>query len=175
MTWPKPARAQISGDPFSKGRWAFETEASAASEAWNYNVSHEELFGLAEGVTYAVGNGVMLRAMQRFTYVSQRSQDAVLLALTFGARARLVQRGRLSAFVQGEVGISHTAVATPPRGTRFNYLAIGGGGVMVRLTPRVHAFTALQLLHISNAGLKGSGRNPDTEAIGPSLGLSFRF
>jgi hypothetical protein len=33
----------------------------------------------------------------------------------------------------------------------------------------------MQLIHISNAGLKGPGRNPDIEAIGPSLGLLFRF
>lgn len=171
-----PGLAQdASAGPFTKGRWSFETEAIAALEAWNYNVSHEELFGLTEGVTYAVGDGVMVRAMQRFVYVSQRSQDAVILGVTFGARTRLFQHGRVTGFVQGDLGISHTAVAAPPRGTRFNYLAIGGGGAMVRLSQGVHAFTTLHVVHISNAGLKGPGRNPDIEAIGPSLGLSFRF
>jgi hypothetical protein len=163
------------GDAFARGRWHFEVEAAAGIEAWNYNISHEELYALSEGVTYGVRNGLVIRAAQRIAYVSQRAEDAVLLGLTIGVRGRIYQRGRLSAFLQGDVGISHTAIATPPRGTRFNYVALGGGGVMVRVHPRIHAFSALQLIHVSNAGVKGPGRNPDIEAIGPSIGLLFRF
>jgi len=170
--WAQPAAG---GDAFARGRWHFETEAVAAIEAWNYNISHEEVYGLNEGITYGVRDGVVLRANQRFAYVSQRGEDAVLLGLTIGARARVYRRGRLSAFLQGDVGISHTAIATPPRGTRFNYLAAGGGGAMVRVHPRIHVLSTLQLLHISNAGIKGPGRNPDVEAIGPTLGLLLRF
>lgn len=170
-----PAAAQSADDAFAKGRWHFETEAIAAVEAWNYNVSHEELYGLSEGVTYGLRDGLALRASQRFAYVSQRSQDAVMLGLTIGVRGRLYQRGRVAAYLQGDVGISHTAIATPPRGTRFNYVAIGGGGVMVRVHARAHVFSTLQLVHISNASLKGPGRNPDLEAIGPTVGLLLRF
>ena len=46
---------------------------------------------------------------------------------------------------------------------------------MVRVHPRMHVVSALQLIHVSNAGVKGPGRNPDIEAIGPSLGLLIRF
>jgi hypothetical protein len=173
-----PARAQSAADPadpFAAGRWHFETDAVAAVEAWNYNISHEELYGLTEGVTYGMRHGLVLRASQRFVYVSQRAEDAVLLGLTIGVRGRVYQRGRVSVFLQGDVGISHTAVATPPRGTRFNYIAMGGGGLMVRVRPRIHVVSALQVIHFSNASLKGPARNPDIEAIGPSLGLLFRF
>jgi hypothetical protein len=173
-----PARAQATpaaADPFAARAWHFETEAVAALEAWNYNVSHEEMYGLGQGVTYGLKNGLMLRANQRFAYVSQRAEDAVLLALTIGVRGRIYQRGRFSAFLQGDLGISHTAIATPPRGTRFNYLAIGGAGALIGLRPRVHLVTTLQLIHVSNASLKGPSRNPDIEAIGPSVGLLFRF
>jgi hypothetical protein len=172
------ARAQTlppGGDPFAPGRWHFEVDTVAAVEAWNYNISHEEMYGLSEGLTYGVGKGLVLRANQRFAYVSQRSEDAVLLGLTVGMRKRVYQRGRVSAFVQGDVGISHTAVATPPRGTRFNYLAGGGGGLMVRVGPRLHLVGTLQLIHISNAGVKGPGRNPDIEAIGPAIGMIVGF
>lgn len=163
------------GDAFARGRWHFEAEGAAAIEAWNYNISHEELYALTQGVTYGVKNGVVVRAMQRMAYVSQRAEDAILLGLTIGVRGRFYQRGRLSAFLQGDVGISHTAIATPPRGTRFNYLAIGGGGVVVRVHPRIHLVSALQLIHVSNAGVKGPSRNPDIEAFGPSLGFVVRF
>jgi hypothetical protein len=161
--------------PFSRGRWHFEFDGNAALEAWNYNASHEELYGLAQGLTYGLRDGLVLRMNQRFLYVSQRGEDGVVLGLTAGVRGRIVQRGRTAVFLQGEVGISHTALAAPPRGTRFNYLAIGGGGLMVRLNGRTHAVSALQLIHISNADVKGDGRNPDIEAIGLSLGLNLRF
>ncbi len=173
------ARAQQAppdaGDPFAARAWHFETEALAALETWNYNANHEELYGLSEGVTYGLRNGLVLRANQRFTYVSQRSEDAVLLGLTIGLRGRVYQRGRLSAFLQGDLGISYTAVATPPRGTRFNYLAIGGGGFLIGLRPRLHLVTALHVIHVSNASVKGASRNPDIEAIGPSIGLLIGF
>ena len=173
-----PSRAQAppdAGDPFAARTWHFETEALAAVEAWNYNISHEELYGLSEGITYGLKRGLVLRANQRFAYVSQRAEDAVLLGLTIGVRGRVYHRGRFSAFLQGDLGISHTAIATPPRGTRFNYLAMGGAGTLIGLGPRVHLVTTLQVIHVSNASLKGPSRNPDIEAIGPSIGLLIRF
>jgi hypothetical protein len=180
LAFAVPARAQPGDpprqpDPFARGAWHFETAAIAALEAWNYNISHEELYGLDQGVTYGWRDGLAIRMQQRLIYVSQRAQDAVVLGVTIGVRTRVIERGRWSAFVQGDVGISHTALATPPRGTRFNYLAIGGGGAMVRVHPRVHLVSTLQLIHISNNGIKGASRNPDIEAIGPSLGLLIRF
>jgi hypothetical protein len=162
-------------DPFARGSWHFEADASAALELWNYNISHEELYGLTQAVSYGVGDGFAVRGAQRFIYVSQRSQDAVLLGLTIGVRRRIGRPGRVTGFLQGDLGISYTAIATPPSGTRFNYLAIGGGGVMIRASPRVHVVTTGLLTHISNAGLKGSSRNPDIEALGVTLGLNVRF
>jgi hypothetical protein len=169
------AQAPSPAGPFDKGAWHFETDVGFALEAWNYNISHEELFGFRQGVTYGLRDGIVLRASQQFFYVSQRSQDAVLLGLTVGGRFRIAQKGRVMGFLQGDLGISYTAIAAPPRGTRFNYLAIGGGGVLVRLRPRVHFVGTLQLIHVSNNGIKGPGRNPDIEAIGPAAGLLFRF
>jgi hypothetical protein len=168
------ARADDDG-PFAAHRWHFELDGQAAVEAWNYNVSHEELYALGEGLTYGLRDGLVLRMSQRFIYVSQRSQDAVLLGLTIGVRGRVYERGRTAAFLQGELGISHTAVAAPPRGTRFNYLAIGGAGMMVRMNVRAQLLAMLQVIHVSNASVKGPGRNPDIEAIGASLGVNIRF
>jgi hypothetical protein len=85
------------------------------------------------------------------------------------------RRGRTTGFLQFDVGISDAAVALPPGGTRFNYLAIGGGGVMVRINQRLQAVASIEVIHVSNAGLAGNDRNPDIEAIGPSLGLSIGF
>jgi len=160
-------------DVFGEGRWHAEFAAQAALEAWNYNPSHEELYGLVQGVTYGLRDGLMLTARQRFYYVSQRLNDSRLLGLTAGLRARVYRRGRASGFLQFDFGVSDAAIAVPPRGTRFNYVALGGGGFLVRINQRVHLLATLELIHISNAGLKGPDRNPDIEAIGPSLGVTI--
>jgi Lipid A 3-O-deacylase (PagL) len=173
------ARAQTSppaaDDPFARRRWHFQTAGHAASEAWNYNISHEELYGISEGVTYGLRDGLVLTLNQRVYYISQRANDTWLLGLTFGVRGRVYRRGRTSVFIEGNLGISDGAIATPPRGTRFNYLALGSGGVLVRMKPRLHLLAGLQLIHISNNGLKGPSRNPDIEAIGPALGVVIGF
>jgi hypothetical protein len=175
-----PARAQEvppdpGADPFSARRWHFELDVHAALEAWNYNDSHEELYGLGQTLTYGIRDGLALRAGQRFIYVSQRAEDGVLLGLTIGIRGRVFERGRVAAFLQGDVGVSYTAIAGPPRGTRFNYLAMGGPGLMIRVNGRAHAFTILEVVHVSNNGLKGRARNPDIEAVGLSMGVNVRF
>jgi hypothetical protein len=173
------ARAQTptpdAEDPFAAHRWHFQSAVHAALEAWNYNASHEELYGISEGLTYGVRDGLVLTLNQRIYYISQRANDTWLLGLTFGVRGRVYHRGRASVFLEGNLGISDAAIAAPPRGTRFNYLAFGSGGVLVRIKPRLHLLGALQLIHISNNGLKSPSRNPDIEAIGPVLGLVIGF
>lgn len=162
-----PAQADV----FAKRRWHVEFAAQAALEAWNYNPSHEEVYGLVQGITYGLRDGLILMGHQRLYYVSQRLNDSRVLGLTAGLRSRVYRRGRTAGFLQFDLGISDAAVAVPPRGTRFNYLARGGGGVFVRLDKRLHLIATLDVIHISNAGLKGPDRNPDIEAIGASLGL----
>jgi hypothetical protein len=171
-----PSFAQhVSDSAFAAGRWHAEFATTAALEAWNYNISHEQLYGLSEGVTYGLRNGLALTATQRIFYVSQQSNDAWVLSLTAGLRRRVYQRQRLSVFLEFAGGISDTSIATPPRGTRFNYLVMGSAGVLTRLQPKLHLVSSLQLTHLSNASLKGPSRNPDIEAIGVSLGLLVGF
>ena len=162
-------------DPFAAHRWHVEFALQSALEAWNYNGSHEELYGVQEGVAYGLRQGLVLTANQRTYYVSQRKNDTWVIGLTSGLRGRVYRRGRASVVWQFELGVSDAAIATPLRGTRFNYLALGGGGVVVRLNPRVHLDTSLGVIHISNASLKGPNRNPDIEAIGITMGLIVRF
>ena len=45
----------------------------------------------------------------------------------------------------------------------------------MRLRPRVSLVTSLQWIHMSNNSLKGPARNPDIEAIGPTVGLLVAF
>jgi Lipid A 3-O-deacylase (PagL) len=171
-----PCFAQNASDgAFAAGRWHAEFATTAALEAWNVNISREQLFGLTEGVTYGLRNGLALTATQRIFYVSQQANDAWVLSLTAGLRRRVYERRRLSVFLEFAAGISDTSIATPPRGTRFNYLLMGSAGTLTKLRPKLHLASSMQVTHLSNASLKGPSRNPDIEAIGLSLGLLVGF
>jgi hypothetical protein len=178
--FPLRAEAQAPPEPaqdaaFAEGAWHAEFALQSALEAWNYNRSREEVYGLVQGITYGVRDGLVLTARQRLYYVSQRANDSRVLGLTAGFRGRVFRRGRVSGFLQFDFGVSDAAVATPNGGTRFNYLALGGGGLMWRINRRLEAIGTLEVIHISNAGIAGPSRNPDIEAIGPSLGLLIGF
>jgi hypothetical protein len=162
-------------DPFARRGWHLELGGHGAFETWNYNTSREELYGVRVGLTYGLGKGLTLVAGAPLYHVSQRGIDGYLLGATFGLRGRVYRRARLSVFWEFEVGISEADTAVPPRGTRFNYLAIGGAGTTVRLRPGVHLLTGVKWIHISNNGLAGRSRNPDIEAVGPHVAVLLRF
>ncbi len=162
-------------DPFARRGWHLELAAHGAIETWNYNVSHEDVGGIAAGVTYGVRDGLVLTASGPLYYVDQRGVDAFLLGATFGVRKRIYRGQRVSAFLEFDVGVSNADTFTPPRGTRFNYLALGSGGATLRLRPALYLLGSLRWIHISNNGLAGSSRNPDIEAVGPQVGVLIGF
>jgi hypothetical protein len=144
-------------------------------EAWNYNISHEELFGGFAGATYALRDGLALTASIPLHYVSQRGVDGWILGATFGVRGRVFRWRAASVFLGFEVGVSEADTFVPPRGTRFNYLALGSAGAMVRVRRSIHILGAFKWIHVSNNGLAGRNRNPDIEAVGPQLGVLIGF
>jgi hypothetical protein len=176
---PAIARAQPAGlaaaDAFSRRGWHLELTVHAASETWNYNISHETLVGVSAGITYGLRDGLVLTAAGPLYYVDQRGADAYLLGATFGIRQRVYRARRMSAFVEFDVGVSKADSITPPRGTQFNYLAVGAAGATVRLRPGLRLLASLRWIHVSNNSLAGASRNPDIEAIGPQVGVLIAF
>jgi hypothetical protein len=169
------AAPATSDDPFVDGSWQLELSGHAVLETWNYNISHEEMFGISVGATYAVRDGLTLTAGAPLSYVSQRGVDGWQLGATFGIRARVFRWRATSMFLGFEVGVSEADTLVPPRGTRFNYLAIGSAGATVRVRRGIHVFAALKWIHVSNNGLAGRNRNPDIEAVGPQVGVLIGF
>ncbi len=176
---PAIARAQPAGlaaaDAFSRRGWHLELTVHAATETWNYNISHETLVGVSAGITYGLRDGLVLTAAGPLYYVDQRGADAYLLGATFGIRQRVYRARRVSAFVEFDVGVSKADSITPPRGTQFNYLAVGAAGATVRLRPGLGLLASLRWIHVSNNSLAGASRNPDIEAIGPQVGVLIAF
>jgi hypothetical protein len=167
---PQPA-----SDPFARRGWHLELGGHGALEAWNYNISHEELAGFVPGITYGIRDGLVLTGTWPMYFVSQRGVDAYVVGATFGVRGRVYRRDRWAVFLDLKVGVSSADTFVPPRGTRFNYLACGGGGVTMRIRPGIHGVAGLELIHVSNGGFAGRDRNPDIEAIGPWLGVLVGF
>ena len=165
----------VPGDPLARRGWHLEVSAHGAIETWNYNISHEDALGAFAGVTYGIREGLALKITSPLYYVWQRRTDGYVFGLTWGLRGRLVQKPKWSAFWEFEVGVSEADTYVPPRGTRFNYLAMGGGGMTRRIRPGVHVFGGLRWLHLSNNGLAGRSRNPDLEAVGPTGGVLLAF
>jgi hypothetical protein len=172
---PVSAPAQTPDDPLSKRGWHLEVTAHGALETWNYNANHEELVGILPGFTYGVREGLAIKIAFPLYHVWQRGTDAYVFGTTWGVRGRLTRKPRWSAFWEAGVGVSEADTYVPPRGTRFNYFAIGGGGLTMRVRPGVHLLAGLRWVHVSNNGLAGRSRNPDIEAVGPTVGMLFGF
>lgn len=173
-----PAAAQRErplDDPFARGAWSFQLAAHAAFEIWNYNGNHEELYGFAPGLSYGLSDAVAAVVTLPMYYVDQRGVNAALQGVTFGLRSRLYRRGRISVYFDFDVGVSYADTYTPPRGTRFNYLALGSAGAIVRVTRGLDLLAGVRLIHVSNNGLAGRDRNPDIEALGLQIGVLRRF
>jgi hypothetical protein len=169
------ANASAQDDPFARRAWNLQLAGHGALEAWNYNISREEMWGIVPGFTYGVGRGVAVTAAWPMYYVAQRGPNVWMFGATIGVRGRFYRRGRVAAFWELDVGVSKAETHTPPRGTRFNYLAFGGAGATVRLRPGTHMLAGLRWIHVSNNGLAGRDRNPDIEAIGPQMGILISF
>jgi Lipid A 3-O-deacylase (PagL) len=162
-------------DAFARRAWHLDLSAHKAFETWNYNTSREEMIGILTGLTYGLGKGVTLTARSQLYYVDQRGTDSWLLGATIGVRGRVYRRARTSIYYEIEVGISEADTIVPPRGTRFNYLALGGAGATIRIAPGLHLLTGLKWVHVSNGGLAGRSRNPDIEAVGLIVGTLIAF
>jgi len=170
-----PSTPPVPDDPLARHGWHLDLTVHSAFEVANYNGNHEEMFGEFAGFTYGIREGLAIRVATPLYYVWQRGTDGFLFGVTGGLRGRLVKKPRWSAFWEFELGVSEADTYVPPRGTRFNYLAIGGGGVTVQIRPGIHLLGGLRFVHLSNNSLAGRSRNPDIEALGPTIGVLYGF
>ena len=78
-------------------------------------------------------------------------------------------------FLELGPGVSWSDTTVPPRGTRFNYLIVGGGGFLRRIGSQVHAVAGARWWHLSNNSREGRSRNPDIEGLGGYAGVAIAF
>lgn len=151
--------------------WAVEVAGEIQREAWNYNVSDEDLFGGSASLWYPVGDRWSIGAEALVLWVHQeRVPSTPLAGVALLTRRRFPQR-RFSYFVEGGGGLSYSARFVPQRGTRFNYIGEAAAGVIHPTSRHAHLTASFRFLHISNNGLAGRDRNPDIEAFGIRVGM----
>jgi hypothetical protein len=153
--------------------WVVEVAGEVQREAWNYNLSDEDLFGGLVDLWYPVGRHWSIGAGALVRWVHQeRVPSTPIAGLTLMAR-RHFEHAKLSYFVEVGGGMSYAARFVPQRGTRFNYLAEAGAGVVHPTGRYAHFIASFRFLHVSNNGLAGRDRNPDIEAFGFRVGMSL--
>jgi hypothetical protein len=174
-----PARAQVASapaHPFQAGTSTFELNGAFLLESWNKNLSTEQIRGGTIGRGHVWKEGLLAMLEITLARVADgQANDAFFIGFSGGVRWRVVERGGMAGFIEAGVGISSASARVPGRGSYFNYMALGGGGVTVRLASRWHGVTGVRVLHLSNAGIFGEHRNPDIEAIGGYAGLLVTF
>jgi hypothetical protein len=169
------ASVNAQSDPFARHAWTLELAVNGLSEAWNYNESREELYGVRCGLTYALREGLMLHIGPTVWYASQRNADAFIVGASGGVRWAVWRGSSRAISLDLGIGGSRAETPVPPRGTRFNYIFQVGTTYTHRLSDRVVAEAALTWLHLSNNSLAGRGRNPDVQAVGLQLGVLIPF
>lgn len=146
------------------------------AETWDFNGRRKDLLaGGAAAVSFAIRDGLGVGIEMLGMRVAQQPRSTGVGGLSCFMRKRLVESRRTAFFVEGGLGGSYATLVVPERGTRFNYLLQGGGGVTRRLSRRTWLILNLRLLHLSNASLNGPDHNPDIEALGGHAGILVRF
>jgi hypothetical protein len=164
------------GAPFGRNGLGVEFAGTVLVEAWNLNERREWLVGGSAAIWWAVLDRVSLVVEIHATRVYQSpTRNGFVQGLAPVLRWRVRESDQWSAFVELGPGISWSDTRVPPRGTRFNYLALGGGGVTRRLAARSRLVAGFRWVHLSNAGREGRARNPDIESLGPYAGIQLAF
>jgi hypothetical protein len=163
--------------PFDAGTSTLETAGVLWVESWNKNLATDRLLGghVALAHTWA-RNWQALLEIELLRSDLALSQDAFLIAGSGFARRRLWRFSRNDVYVEAGVGLAAATAPVPTRGTTFNYLIQGGGGLVSPVAARWSIVVGLRVWHLSNGGtIKGNSRNPDIEAIGGYAGLQWHL
>lgn len=157
--------------PRPPGAWTLELGGEFTREAWNYNLSDEDLWGGSTSVWYRVTPGWSIGSEVLVIWVHQERVASTPIAGLSIAGRRAFRTRRALYFAEVAGGLSYAARFVPQRGTRFNYLAEAGAGVIRPVGRGLQLVTALRWLHVSNSGVAGRSRNPDIQALGVRVGV----
>lgn len=175
--WSGGAIAQTIDARRPPREWMLDVHGTFLAEAWDYNLSKENLAGGSIVVRTRRGERWWIGAEACSFAAKQRghNRDAWVVGGGPLVRWQFTSAAPAALFVEIGLGVSRADRRVPPRGTRVNYLARASGGASYALTGSITASLMLTYLHLSNASLEGRDRNPDLQALGAMLGFSVPF
>jgi hypothetical protein len=162
-------------NPFDRNVVGVELGGSVLGELWNLNDEREWLLDGTASFVWPFKDGIALVVRFHNIRVFQETENAFVQGFSPIVRWRMRERGSWRFYAEVGPGISWSDVTVPPRGTKFNYLFEGGGGIQRRLGSNSHLVLGATFLHISNNGREGRGRNPDIEAVGAQVAVGVTF
>jgi hypothetical protein len=122
-----------SRDPFTRGTLGLEFGGMLVTEAWNLNGPREWLAAGTAAVSWSFVNRAALLVEFEAVRVFQRTpRTAHVQGMATLVRWQVRSRDPWRLFVELGPGISWSDTTVPPRGTRFNYLILAGGGLLRR-------------------------------------------
>ena len=154
-------------------RRTLDISGGVLREAWDYNLSDEDLGGIWATLFYPVSRHWAFGVEIAGIGVHQERVPSVAIG-AFALVARWQRPlGGGSWFADTGAGLSYGSGIVPERGTQFNYVAHASVGILRPLRAGRSVTAALLWLHLSNNGLAGRSRNPDIQAVGVRVGVSL--
>jgi hypothetical protein len=169
-----PALAQDRG-PFDRGSVGLELGVAPMMEIFNINEERETVIEGTTGVWGAIHDRVAVGLEFHHLWVLQDAPGAFVQGVSPLVRFRLTKGSRWNWYAEAGPGVSWSDLATPVRGTKFNYLFQAGAGVLLRKGSNGHLLVACRFFHLSNHAREGKDHNPDLEMMGPYLAWSYSF
>jgi opacity protein-like surface antigen len=164
-------------EAFSKGSWAVEVWGSYID---SNAVSSEEVSGGSGnvGVGYYLLDRLGVYAEVAGYGLSEDHQDDADAAgggFNLLLRWHFLKIDKLTFYVDGAAGLVEFGSDFPSGGTRFNFVERVGLGATYQLADHMHLMGGVRYLHLSNADIDGSDRNPAFDALEYYAGLMFTF
>lgn len=102
--------------------------------------------------------------------------DAVGINPAFTIRWHFLNRDAWTLYADAGIGLLFATDDVPPGGTEFNFMPRAGGGATFRLDDRgTRLLVGARWHHVSNARIRGEGRNPDRDGVAVYAGVMWSF
>ena len=157
------------GLTLSRGTWSAQTYAAYGAE------SHEKLLNGNFGIGYYFIDNLSFSLEVAGYDVLQEGPDAYAGELRLMMRHHLIVRDRWSIFADVGQGVIESSDRVPPGGTRFNFIFRAGLGATWELRDNMHLIGGVHYVHLSNAQIEGSDRNPSINGIEGYVGLMWTW
>ena len=171
----QPVRRGLDPDApsyFSKGTWTLELAGGYVKD-WDRGKSSIALGDV--GLGYYIDNTLSLRVEVVGYSFNQEPDDAWGGAVNFLGRHHVLNRGDVSFFIDGGVGVVETSRRVPDGGTHLNFTPQVGMGMTWRLREKLHLIGGVRYFHLSNARIEGHDRNPQINGVEAHVGLMWQL